>query len=429
MAQSSELLDTTSRRVFSSDARRAAGAQRKRRTERMRWVRRTFLLFLVLALLAAIVVAWMPRPLPVEAAAVARGPLRVTVDEDGKARIKDRFVISAPLGGSVERITLHAGDAVRAGDVLARLVPAAAPFLDERTRTTAQAQVSAALAAQKQAKAQVERARANADYVKIDTGRKRDLFQRGSIARAEWDRATMAERSANADLDSAEFAARVADYEIEVARSALRRVTNPAQRSETEVLVSPTGGRVLAVLHENAGVVQPGAPLIEIGDPAAMEIVVDVLTSDAVKIDTGARVVLDGWGGEPLEGRVRRVEPSAFTRLSALGVEEQRVNVLVDVISERSKWSALNDGYRVEAAIIVWEALNVTKVPASAVFRRGDSWALFRIDGGIAHLIPVHIGHRTTREVEVLDGKLTPGARVILHPSDRVGDGTKVVAR
>jgi HlyD family secretion protein len=394
-----------------------------------RWLRRGLLLSFGAGLALAIALAWMPRPVPVEIAQVEAGSLRVTVDEDGQARVKDRYVVSAPLGGSLGRIDLEPGDAVGQGRVIASIVPSMPPLLDERTRQGTEAQLASALAAQRQARAQTERARAALEFAETDGARTRELFQRQSVARATFDRALFAERTARAELDSSRFAAKIADHEVEMARAALRHIgaTRRGVADRLEV-TAPIAGRVLKVLHESEGVVQPGAPLVELGDPAALEITVDVLTSDAVRIVPGARVDVTRWGGDALEGRVRRVEPSAFTRLSALGVEEQRVNVQIDLTSPRDRWQRLGDGYRVEVQIAVWESERVAKVPASAVFRRGQGWAAFRVEAGVARLTPIEIGHRTSREVEVVRG-IEPGARVIVHPSDRVVEGVEVAQR
>jgi HlyD family secretion protein len=212
-----------------------------------------------------------------------------------------------------------------------------------------------------------------------------------------------------------------------MARIALRQASGKATGESVDI-TSPVGGRVLRVLRESEGVVAAGTPLLEVGDPAALEIVVDVLTSDAVRVRPGGLVIIDAWGGQALEGRVRRVEPSAFTRLSALGVEEQRVNALIDIVSPRAQWEALGDGYRVEVHLVVWERPDAVKAPASAVFRHGEGWALYRVDGGIARVTPVDIGERTGREVQIVGG-VQVGAQVIVYPSDRVADGARVAQR
>ena len=376
--------------------------------------------------LAAMVIAWMPRPLPAEMAVVARGPLRVTVDEDGQARIRDRYVVAAPLAGSLARIVREPGDAIARGDVLARIAPVTPVLLDARARATATARLEQAIAAERQTRAQIERARVTAEYAKVDARRTQVLFDKAVATHHDIEQADLAERRAAHELDAETLAGRVAAYEVAMARTAIERAPGERGGAGQLEVQSPIAGRVLKVLRQSEGVVTPGTPLVEVGDPAALEIAVDVLTSDAARIRVGAPVVIDRWGGATLEGRVRRIEPSAFTRLSALGVEEQRVNVLIDLTSPRAAWATLADGYRVEAHVVVWSGPEVLKVPASALFRRADGgWALFRVDGRVARLTPVAIGQRTAIEVEILEG-VSAGDRVIAHPSDRVHDGAKV---
>lgn len=402
----------------------------KRRRALSRWIKRGLLATVALGLLALLVKAMLPKPVPVDLAVAEKAPLRVTVDEDGTTRVKDRYVVSAPLTGSLARLELDPGDSVKQGDVVARIVPLAPPLLDERSKQSAEARVAAALAAQRQATAQVERAKANQEFVKKNIERARSLADKGVAARESVDQAELAERTAHADLESSRFGAKVADYEVEVARATLGRLGKKLKPgSEEQFLVkSPVAGRVLKVLHKSEGVVQAGTPLVEVGDPAALEIVVDVLTSDAVEVLPGTEAVLGEWGGAPLPARVRIIEPSAFTRLSALGVEEQRVNLVLDPMGPAEPWARLGDGYRVKAEIVTREKAEALQVPASAVFRRDSGWAVFRVEGQVVRLSPVQLGLRTQRRVEVVAG-LEPGARVVVHPSDRVFDGVKVSAR
>ena len=399
-----------------------------------RWLKRGLSAVFLLAVVAMVVVAWMPKPVPVETAAVTRGELVVTVDEDGRTRVKDRYVISAPLAGNLARIELHPGDEVEEGGVLARIVPLEAPLTDVRTREQAEARVAAAKAGSKQARAQIERAKAALRLAEHNRERVAPLVSQGVEPQASLDTAELDERSRQAELTSAEFAARVADYELKIAESALARMSkaeqakgSPAVETEGDQLElhSPTAGRVLEVIQESEGVVQAGAPLLELGNPAALEIVIDVLTRDAVQIARGAPATIERWGGEPLHAKVRLVEPSAFTRLSSLGVEEQRVNAILDLDEPYEVWSALGDGYRVEARITIWRGEDVIKVPASALFRHDQGWAVFVVEGELARLAAVEIGQRNGLEAEVVSG-LEVGAQVVLHPSDRVADGVEV---
>lgn len=400
-------------------------AKKPTRRKKNPWVKRAIWSLLALAVGAGIVLSMQPKPLEVEVAAVRRGPMVVTVNEDGVTRVTDRFVVSAPLAGNLARIELHAGDSIKQGDVIARILPLRAPLLDARTRSESEARVSAAVAGVAQAKAQVERARVARDYAVEESANTKKLEQSGTLSRQALDRALVDERSRAAELASSEFAARVAEHELTMARAALGRM-GPSDGGEQFEVTSPVSGRILRVVQESEGVVQAGSNLVEVGDPAALEVAVDVLTSDAVHILPGAQVTLDEWGGEPLMATVRIVEPSAFTRLSALGVEEQRVNAVMDVVSPYASWKALGDGYRVAARIQVYRSDDAMMIPWSALFRKGQSWAVFTIAEGAARLRPVVIGRRNELDVEVQTG-LEVGARVILHPSERISDGTLVV--
>ncbi len=394
-----------------------------------RWVRRGLISLAVLAVVALIVVAWLPNPIEVEVATVTRGPLVVTVNEDGRTRVKDRYIVSAPVTGNLARHELEAGDAIEEQQVLARLVPLPPPLLDARTRAEAKARVDAAMAALRQAEATVKRARFQRDFEKQEYDRVLAVVQQGGLAKSDADRAVSTYRSSEEDLHSAEFGARVADHQLELARTALSQLSVKAEDTEQLEIKSPVAGQVLRVFQESEGVVQSGTPILEVGDPAALEIVVDVLSQDATRIPARAPTLIERWGGKnPLHGHVRVVEPSAFTKISALGVEEQRVNVIVDLDDDRTLWSTLGDGYRVEARISVWEGRDVLKVPASAVFRSEEAWATFVVEGGTAVLRRVDIGESNGLETEVLSG-LQEGDTVIAYPSDSVRDGVSVEPR
>lgn len=395
-------------------------------------LRRGALLILGLGAVSAIVVAWLPKPIPVELSTVDEGPLLVTVDEDGRTRVKDRYVVSAPLMANLARIELTPGDVVEPGTVLARLVPLDPPLLDERTRAQAEAQVAAASASRKQGYAAVDRVRTAYEFAQREAARQRGLIGSGAAAASVVERAELEERSLREELASAEFGARVADNNLRVAEAALGRLGQLAkgkQNDEQMELTAPVKAHVLRVFQQSEGVVQPSTPLLELGDLAALEIVVDVLTSDAVHIREGARTVIDRWGGDqPLHGHVRRLEPSATTSVSSLGVQEQRVNVVIDLDDPRATWASLGDGYRVEAKIAIWEAPKVLSVPASAAFRRGQDWAVFKVDAGIARVVKLEIGQRNSDRIEVKSG-LQAGDLVVAHPSERLSDGIMVEKR
>lgn len=394
-----------------------------------KWFRRGLLALAVLFVVGLVVVAWIPNPVEVEVAEVTRGPLIVTVNEDGRTRVKDRYIVSAPLTGNLARLELEAGDTIKEEQVVARLVPLPPPLLDSRTRAEAKARVDAAQAATRQAQAAVNRARYERDFAKQESERALAVVKQGGLARSDADRAVSTYRSAGEQLASANFGARVAEHELKLAQTALLQLSGKGEDVEQLEINSPVAGQVLKVFQESEGVVQGGTPILEVGDPAALEIVVDVLSQDATRIPSGAATTIERWGGKtPLNGHVRVVEPSAFTKLSALGVEEQRVNVIIDLDEDRERWSTLGDGYRVEARISVWEGKDVLRVPASAVFRSEEAWATFVVEDDTAVLRTVEIGETNGLETEVVSG-LQEGDAVIAYPSDSVRDGVSIKAR
>ncbi len=397
--------------------RPAARSKNSWRTKRMAW------LLVGAGLATAVAVGLRPHPVPVETAVVSSGTLVVTVDEDGRTRVKDRYLISAPLAGTVPRMALEAGDSVARGALVARIVPTAAPLLDPRSRAESQARIAAARAAVRQAGSAVERARAASDLASREATRQRNLLRDGAAASQVVEQAETTERMRREELVSAEFGLEVAASELRLAQAAFQRV-GAAVREEFPVR-APVSGRILRVLHESEGVVQPGTPLLEIGNPMVLEVVVDVLTTDAVGIRPGAPVRIDRWGGDStLSGHVHRIEPSAFTRLSALGVEEQRVNVVIDLDPPYQRWGRLGDGYRVEASIVVWEGRDRLIIPGGAVFRHDDGWATYVVEDGRARLRPIRVGHRNPAAIEVLGG-VHAGEQVVLYPSDNVVDGAR----
>jgi HlyD family secretion protein len=389
--------------------------------------------FVLLGAVIAAALAWgfWPAPLPVEQASVVRAPLSVTVEEEGIARVKDRFVISAPVAGYLQRIRLEVGDSVQQGQVLATLEPLRPDVLDVRSRALAEAKVAAARAAVSATEQKTAATRAESEYARKDLARKQALQEQSLVSREELDQTATRSREAAARLRSAEFDVEVARFELEAAQTALQYSTgdNGAALSETVALKAPLLSRVLQVHHESETVVATGEPLLEIGDPAALEIAVDVLSADAVRIRPGMPVNLLRWGGpQALAAVVRTVEPTGFTRISALGVEEQRVWVIADLVSPRAEWEQLGDGYRVEAEFVLWQEDDVLQVPASALFRVGADWAVFVIEHGKARRRIVSVGRSSGLAMQVNDG-LQPGAQVILHPDDRIEDGVRVTGK
>ncbi len=395
-----------------------------------RWVRRVGLAVVAVCALAALGFAFRPAPVKVDLVTVVRGALRGTIDHEGRTRVKDRYVVSTPLAGSLRRLRLRAGDPVKAGStVLAVLDPGDPSLLDARERAQTDARVAATEAAAKQAEVATRRAeetltlaRKQLDRVKALTG----------ASQEELDTAESRVRVAAEEVRAAQFAAKVAEYEHELAKAARTRSQPlsilPPEENRFEIR-SPIDGKVLRVFQESAAVLPAGSRLLELGDPTDLELEIDVLSTDAVKIPPQAKIVIDRWGGlAPLQGRVRVVEPSAFLKVSALGVEEQRVNVVADFVDPPEKRPTLGDAYRVEARIVTWEAESVLTVAAGALFRRGDGWAAFAVRGGRAVAVPVTVGHTNGIDTEVLDG-LAEGDRVVSHPSDRVKDGVRVAER
>jgi HlyD family secretion protein len=377
-------------------------------------------------LVALIVVGLWPRAVPVELGSIQRGPLVVTVDEEGMTRVQHRYVVSAPVAGQLRRIDWKAGAPVVAGQTpLAVLETSGADFLDARSQAQAEARVKAATASREAAIAQLERASAAAHMYDADFERLKKLYTQKVLSPQELDaaqmRATMAEQEARA----AEFGRQVAEFELEQARALLMRAS-PGGSTEPLIITSPVSGRILRVLQESSRVVPAGFPLMEVGDPADLEVRVEVLSRDGVAIQPGARVWLEQWGGaQPLQARVRLVEPSAFTKISALGVEEQRVYVVADFVDPVEKRPTLGDNYRVEARIVTWESPSALQAPSGALFQRGGVTQLFVYDGSRARLRNVQVGHGNGIEVEVLGG-LNEGERVVLYPGDKVLDGTRI---
>lgn len=396
--------------------------------------RRLMQLVAALLVVAGLTYSFWPRPVDVEVVRLTRGPLRVTVDEDGKTRTKERYIVSAPLAGRLARIALRPGDRVLAGKtMLAVIEPSDPALLDARARAEAEARVKAAEAVRKQAVPKLERARYAHDLAVKELQRIRRMVVGRETTLQDVESAESKERMAQEDIKAAQFAMQIADFELDQARAALKRTHD--QRSPSDLdgwrfeIPAPVDGRVLRVFQESSTPVTPGQQLLEIGDPADLEVEVDVLSGDAVKIAPGAKVFLEHWGGEaPLLAQVRLVEPSGFMKKSALGVEEQRVNVIIDFLDPPAKRARLGDAYRVEARIVIWSADDVLKAPAGALFRSGDDWAVFVIEDGRARLRRVQVGRGNALETEITAG-LDEGAAIILHPGDKIQDGTRVAAR
>jgi HlyD family secretion protein len=385
--------------------------------------RRVWLIVAVVGGLLA--VALWPTTLAVEVAAVSTGPLVVTVDDEGQTRVRQRYVVSAPVTGRVLRIELEPGDVVKEGEVVARVRAETPPLLDARTRAEIEAAIESARAALGRVQAEEQRAKTTLAQAERELKRAQDLVRAGVAAPNDVDLRRDEARAAAETATAAAYTVKAAQSELERAEARLRP-SQPDVSGRVVQVAAPVSGVVLRRLRESESMVPAGDPLLEIGDPQQLEIVSDLLSTDAVRVKPGARATIEQWGGATaLEARVRRIEPSGFTKISALGVEEQRVNVILDFVDPSEAWTALGDGYRVEVRIVIWEAPSVLKVPTSALFRQGEDWAVYVVEGSRAKLLTVDLGQQTGQEAEVRSG-LSEGANVILHPGDTLTDGGRV---
>lgn len=392
-------------------------------------IRRTLPWLGALALLALIMWGLWPKPVVVETGVVANSPLTVRVSEEGKTRVRNRYIVAAPVAGNMRRVPLKPGDTVEAGKtILTNIEPIATPLLDPRARVQAEAVVSMHEASRKRAEESLTAARAALTLAEDDRDRMRSVKRDGSVSESDRDRMETEAAIKAAEVRAAEFAMQVIDYELAQASAVLERPEIITAGNLVEVK-SPVSGRVLKVMQESETVVTPGMAILEIGDPHDIEIEAEILSRDAVAIQPGDSVEIDQWGGDaPLKGRVRRVEPAAFTKISALGVEEQRVIVLSDLIDPPEAARALGDRYRVEVRVAVWHADKVLAVPAGALFREGNAWKTYIHQNGRARLVTVQAGHSDGRFTEVLSG-LSAGDKVLMHPPDAVGDGSRIRER
>jgi HlyD family secretion protein len=389
------------------------------------------IVWIVLAVAVVTLVVWALRPVPieVETAAVGREPLVVSIEEEGETRLRQRFAVSAPVAGRVLRIEARPGDAVRAGQVVAAITPARPVPLDDRTRAAAEARVRTADATLEGARADRRRLEAARDQAVRDAARTRTLFQAGSVARDAAELADLAARSAEEAVSAATAAVRAAEFALAEAKAALVSTTGRANEAQLPI-ASPIDGLVLRRVQESESVVAAGAPLIEIGDLRDLEVVSDLLSRDAVRVKPGARVVITNWGGPAdLRGQVDRVEPSGFTKISALGVEEQRVNVVISLVDPPAARPQLGDGFRVEVRIVLSERSGVRATPTASLFRQDGRWAVFVVgDDSRIRRREVEIGDQNERITEVIKG-LNEGDRVVVYPGESLTDGAEVAAR
>lgn len=376
-------------------------------------------LLTILLIAAALVLAFRSGPVAVQVATATDGPLQQTVDEEGKTRMHDRFTLAAGVAGKLRRVELHAGDPVKAQEVLAWVDPTP---IEPRQTAVLEARLDAAKAAESQADADVGRAQADSDQAAVDLGRTQKLFEQGVASREAYDKASSLAAASAKQLDSAKSRKKAAAFQVQEAQAALMNQSS-ANSFLPVPIKTPVTGRVLRLLEQSERVIAAGTPIVEIGYTPKLEIVADFLTQDAVKIRPDMDAIIDDWGGDkPLRARVRVVEPGAFTKVSALGVEEQRANVVLDFVDTSDK---LADAYRVEVRVVIWQAPNVLKVPSSALFRTGEEWAVFKVENGRAQRTTIQTGHRGTFDTEVLGG-LKAGDLLIVHPSAEVKNGIRV---
>ena len=393
--------------------------------------RRIVITAVAMLVIVALVYGLLPAPIPVETANTSRGVLKVTVEEEGETRVKDRFVVSAPVAGYMRRIRLKVGDPVKNGDIVAEIEPLRSSALDPRSRAETEAAVSAAKAALNSAREDLGSRAAEAEYARKEHERNKRLFDGGYISKGDFEQAETRAKQAEANRLSAEAVVETARYELEKVRAALRISAGEKGVGYAEIVSvrAPVMGQVLKVHHESAGAVNPGEALIDIGDPGLLEVKVELLSTDAVKIRPGTSVSFERWGGDtPLSGKVRTVEPAGFRKISSLGVEEQRTLVIADFDPAQREWRRLGDGYSVEAIFTIWEGKDILQVPAGALFRHNGAWAVFALENGRAHLKKVVVGHSNGLAAEIVSG-LADGESVIIHPAESVRDGARVRTR
>ncbi|MCA9168938.1 MAG: HlyD family efflux transporter periplasmic adaptor subunit [Planctomycetales bacterium] len=384
---------------------------------------------------AMLTYGFWPEPISVDLAKVERGRLLVTVDDDGETRIREKYIVSAPVSGKLLRIELHPGDVVHAGVTeLARIEPNSPLLLDARSQAESEARLRAATAALERAEATLGRATEQSALTDHEYDRAKQLLESRAISRAQFDTAEHNRQIAQADVRTAEYGVQVAEFEVEQARAAAARYSMSAEGESDVVaapfcMVSPIDGKVLRVFQEDAGSIATATPLLELGNPQDLEMEIDVLSTDAVKVKPGDRVFVEHWGGDKLlEGVVRVVEPSAFLKISALGVEEKRVNIIADFVDPWSSRQMLGDGFRIDARIVVASTADDSLlVPAGTLFREQDTWHVYRVTDGVAASSPAEIGETNGLQTEIRSG-LNIGDVLILHPTNKVRNGASVVA-
>ncbi len=393
-------------------------------------------ILLAIALVAALIFAFMPEPIKVDLSPIKRQDVVVTIEGEGKTRIHDIYIVSAPIEGRVTRIQSEAGDHVTAGKtVIANMHPANPRFLDRRSETQAKADVEGARAARALANARVKQVKANLDFDLADFKRTQELYKTNTVSKANLERAELRLRTLNAELETAESNLQVMQSRLEAAQARLLQPTDIDQEEGSSgtdcqiCIYSPVDGQLLRVIHKNESVVSVGTPLVEVGNAEDLEVVIELLSTNAVQVEVGDRAFITRWGGkENINAEVKLIEPAGFTKISALGVEEQRVNIVLRFTDSIDKWKSLGHAFRVEAEIIIDQVDNVVTVPINALFRENEQWSVFKVVDGLAQLTRVEIGLRNEQLAEVVSG-LYEGDSIIIHPGNDVSDKVKVVVR
>ena len=390
---------------------------------------------IILGLIAAVVIAAVylalrTPPMDVDVAKAVKAPLLVTIDDEGETQVRDIYLVAAPISGELQRIDLQPGDPVVAGQtVIARILPAQPDFLDPRSESETRAQIRALEASVESAIARIAQAQADSQLSAADFERTAALYKRGFATRAAYDGARAARDSSVARLEEARGARENARFELRAARARLMPPSSVKSGGKALAIRSPESGSVLRLVQESETMIAAGSTIMELGNPKDIEIVTDLLSSYAVKIRAGSEVLIDHWGGDkPLKGRVRRIEPYGFTKVSALGVEEQRVNVIIDLVDPLAARKNLGHGYRVIVRVVEWSGENILQVPISALFRDKGQWSVFVMQDGRAQLVPVRVGRMNDERAQIVEG-LKAGASVILHPSEKIDDGVAVRLR
>lgn len=392
-----------------------------------------FWLILGAIFIGAMIVAFKPRAVPTDIGIVEAGPMQSTINEEGETRVEDIYTLSSPISGHLRRIALEVGDKVIEGEtIIAEIDPLDSNFLDPRSEAQAKAEVNTAESALSLAQAELKQAQVELDFFKSEYDRIKALHQTGTASQRDLDNTERLYKRSRASYATAQAALQMRRFELERVKAIL---ISPAQSQSLRAgceclkLYAPISGTILKVMTESEGVIQAGSPLVEIGDPSQLQVVAELLSMDAVQVQIGSLVSIENWGSNtPLTGKVKRIDPVGFSKVSALGIEEQRVNVVIDLLSSHEHWSRLGHGYQVDVAIVLWQSDKVVKVPLTSIFRDGKDWAIYVVTDGVVNKRQLNIGHTNTYSAQVLSG-INQGEKYIIYPTDRIFEGVRVESR